>query len=265
MRGYSHWIRGGEGVEGGGGWYTSHSFAIRKPPCSMWSFHLIHVVPLFQDRKPSSRWYRTSSLWNCSLIPWCSSPFRDGDPPKSMKCSPILLYRTSQSILMFLNAMIQSLLVHNVVYPFHDKHILNLSNCSKFHDTEPSSPWFCSPVPHLTVFNAIPPFHGTEPPSSWYYSPIPWCYSPIPFQETVSPWICSPIPWYRTNPFHDGVAPFHNTDSHIQWRNFHFMKLFHHSVIQSLPNRSQIHVPVDLLPSWRSTLFMRTCHIYLIY
>ncbi len=121
---------------------------------------------------------------------------------------------------MFLHSMIQSLPVNNAVPPFHDKHTLNLSDCSKFHDTEPSSPWFCSPVPHLTVFNAIPPFHGTEPPSSWYYSPIPWCYSPIPFQETFIPWICSPIPWYSTNPFHDGVAPFHNTDSHNPWRTF---------------------------------------------
>ncbi len=177
---------------------------MQKPPFSMWSFYLVHlvlcfaahdvvipqsqtrrlfmnshlsihdVVPLFQDRKPSSRWYRTSSLWNCSLIPWCSSPFRNGDPPSQLAVPSILWYRTSQSILMFLHSMIQSLPVHNVVPPFHDEHTLNLSNCSKFHDTEPSSSWFCFPVLHLTVFNAIPPFHGTEPPSSWYYSPIPW-------------------------------------------------------------------------------------------
>ncbi len=192
-------MEGGGG--GGGGWYTSHSFAMRKPPCSMWSFHLVtkphvhdavilqsqtrrlflkshlsihDVVPLFQDRKPSSRWYRTSSLWNCSLIPWCSSPFRDGDPPNQLIVPSILWYKTFQSILMFLHSMIQSLPVHDVVPPFHYKHTLNLSNYSQFHDTESPSSWCWSLIPDLLVHNAIPPFHGTEPPSSWYYSPIPW-------------------------------------------------------------------------------------------
>jgi hypothetical protein len=159
------------------------------------------VVPLFYEGEPSSPWYRTSSLWNCSLIPWCSSPFRDGDPPSQLTVPSILFFlqwiqrhskvpwgiaqvqgkfcmqffdteplspfwcfsmpgfRASQSIMLFLHSMINTLSIYRTAL---NSMIQN-----------PSS-WCWSPVPDLPVHNAIPPFHGTEPPSSWYYSPNPW-------------------------------------------------------------------------------------------
>jgi len=170
---------------------------MRKPPCtSMWSFYLVHLVLSLaaHDTKPHAydavipqSCRRGGCSWNhtSQSMKWFpyfkieNRPVHGTEPPAF--CLPYSMMQLYHSVIetlpvleLFLNSLIQNLSVHNVVSPFHDKHTLNLSNCSKFHDTEPPSSWCWSSIPDLPGHNAIPPFNGTEPPSSWYYSPNPW-------------------------------------------------------------------------------------------